>query len=71
MDFLKRLFGAKPANASMNIPAPANIGAAAPKLPESNATMASNAVVGGKRRNTRRRKNSPKQSRKHRKNSRK
>lgn len=64
MDFLKRLFGAKPANASMNIPASVNVGAVAPKLPE-----APNAVVGGKRRNTRRRKNSPKQSRKHRKNS--
>jgi hypothetical protein len=55
MDFLKRLFGAKPANTEMNIPAPENVGAKAPKLP---VEAAPNAVVGGKRRNTRRHKNS-------------
>jgi hypothetical protein len=59
MDFLKRLFGGKPAN---SIPAFPN-GATSPALPESptNSTVA----VGGKRRSSRRRsKQSRKQSRK-------
>jgi hypothetical protein len=62
MDFLKRLFGGKPANAT---PAPApvvsNSGAAAPQHPV--APTAQNTIVGGKRRRQTRR--NRKVSRKH------
>lgn len=62
MDFLKRLFGAKPAN---SVPALSS-GATAPQMPTPAAPVA-NAAVGGRRRSRRHRK----QTRKHRKHSRK
>ena len=52
MDFIKRLFGGKPAN---NAPAVLNTGAAAPVLPASTPNAA--AIVGGKRRSRSRRSN--------------
>jgi hypothetical protein len=69
MDFLKRLFGGKPANSANGAPALSS-GATAPQMPTStsapNSAPTSNttAVVGGRRR-------SRKQTRKHRKQSRK
>ena len=48
MDFLKRIFGGKPANAA---PLVANTGATAPLMPSSGST---NSIVGGRRTHRRR-----------------
>ena len=61
MDFIKRLFGGKPANSAPAVP---NTGAVAPALPASAGNTAT--IVGGKRRSRRR-----KQTRRNRKHSRK
>jgi hypothetical protein len=61
MDFLRRLFGGKPANSAPAVP---NTGAVAPVLPASATNTAT--IVGGKRRSRRR-----KQTRRNRKHSRK
>lgn len=67
MDFLKRLFGGKPANSAP--PAVPNTGATAPVLPASSTNAT--ATVGGKRRSRRDRKQTRRNNRKSRKNTRK
>ena len=69
MDFIKRLFGGKPANSAPATSALPNTGAAAPALPASstNAMVA----VGGKRRSRRHRKQTRRNRKHSRKNSRK
>lgn len=67
MDFLRRLFGGKPANTAPAIP---NTGAVAPVLPAS--ATNTTATVGGKRRRSRRNRKQTRRNRKHsRKNTRK
>ena len=65
MDFIKRLFGGKPANAANGAPAVPS-GATAPQMPAPAPAYNTSATVGGRRRRSRR-----KQTRKHRKQSRK
>jgi hypothetical protein len=64
MDFIKRLFGGKPANATNGAPVVPS-GAIAPQMPAPAPAYNTSATVGGRRRSRR------KQTRKHRKQSRK